>query len=139
MKVRSYECGIKGYEHTTVIHHVTAAKAKGEYFRHLCDAWSPDASERSKLFQKMTCRSLAGPIQTDGFRRTASNRGLTFARIGMKVQCGDEKHGIWNGLIVDRNESANFNVLFTDGPHAGIVLNCHPHWLMKYFADDGCR
>jgi hypothetical protein len=136
--VRSFECGIKDYPHTSVIHHVSAAKAKGEYFLRLCDAWSPSGpKERGEIFKKMTCRSFGGPVQTEAFRRTAAYRGLMFAQIGMKVQCGDEKHGLWNGVIVDRNDSANFQILFSDGPYAGQILNCHPRWKMRYFADDG--
>ena len=55
----------------------------------------------------------------------------------MKVQCGNEKCGIWNGVIVGQNSSANFDVLFSDGPHAGQTLNCHPLHMMKYFDEVG--
>lgn len=133
--IRSFECGVRGVERTSVIQHVSAAKAKYEFWRMWCEVLNPVDSR--EIWKKLTCRVLGGPVQTEAFRHTASYRGLTFARIGMKVQVGDEKHGIWNGYIVDRNNSANFNVYFEDGPHKGVVLNCHPRWMMKYFDTAG--
>jgi hypothetical protein len=41
------------------------------------------------------------------------------------------------GVITGHNDSANLNVLFTEGKYKGQVLNCHPHWKMTYFNSKG--
>ena len=38
------------------------------------------------------------------------------------------------GVLVDGNDSGNFDVLFVD---TGVVMNCHPWWRMKYFDANG--
>ncbi len=111
---------------------LSAGKAKVDYWYHVREAW-PDIP-----FTAVRVRSIRSSIvQTDSFRRTAAYRGVTFARLGMRVQVGNEQSGIWNGVIVGNNPSANFDVLFLDGKYAGQTLNCHPNHLMKYLADDG--
>ena len=135
VEVRTFACYIPNapwgnHERFIVAH--TAGKAKVQYWNHVNDAW-PDIP-----YTAVRVRTCKGSIvQTKEFRHTAAYRGLTFARLGMKVQCGNEKNGTWNGVIVGSNSSANFDVLFSDGPHAGVTLNCHPLWMMKYYAEDG--
>lgn len=135
--MRAYECGLKGYEHTSVIHQISAAKAKYEYFRHICDVWNP-ASE-GEIFKRLTCRSLSASAahaslaeRRERLAYTAERRGVPFVQIGMAVECDGQK-----GQIVGGNDSGNFDVLFTEGTAKGHVGNCHPHWRMKYFATDG--
>lgn len=135
-EVRAFSCYIPnapwGDHETFVVAH-SAGKAKVQYWNHVNDAWLdiPYTAGRAKVCMGSIV------VQTKEFRHTAAYRGLTFARLGMEVQCGNEKCDIWNGVIVGQNSSANFDVLFSDGPHAGQKLNCHPLHMMKYYAEDG--
>lgn len=133
--VRAFACRVPNApwgDHERQVLALTAGKAKLDYWHHVSEAW-PDIPYTAVRVR--VCKSSI--VQTDSFRRTAAYRGVTFARLGMKVQVGDEKSGIWNGVLVGNNSSANFEVLFFDGKFAGQTLNCHPNWLMRYFADDG--
>lgn len=69
------------------------------------------------------------PQTTKAFLRVATSRGVPCARIGMMVEMNGRR-----GLIVDHNESANFEVYFFDTKQVG---NCHPNWRMTYFREDG--
>lgn len=51
-----------------------------------------------------------------------SQRGLPKILLGYRCEVDGKE-----GLIVDGNSSANFNVLFDSEPH---VKNCHPGWRM---------
>lgn len=124
--LKAYEVGVIGTDWNRTVHAMTAGKAKYTYLLDIRDAW-PDVS-----FKHLRCRVLGAPRTDDQFMRTANYRGVPFARIGMRVEV--EGHA---GVIVDKNDSANFDVLFTEGKHAGAVCNCHPHWMFKYFDDDG--
>lgn len=60
-----------------------------------------------------------------------NQRGLEFIQRGMKVQSTyNNKFGIVKG----GNSSGNIDVLF-DGEK--VAQNCHPKWMIKYFAPDG--
>lgn len=125
-QVKAFECGIKGTEWTREICAETRSKAR---YRYLLDLWDsyPDFS-----FKDITVRCIGAPRTDSDFERTARNRGVPFAKVGMKVECEGRA-----GVIVGRNNSANFDVLFTEGKHSGQVLNCHPNWMMRYFDNDG--
>lgn len=73
-------------------------------------------------------------MQTEKFRHTAEYRDVPFARIGMRVQFTDDDS---EGIIVDSNSSANFNVLFMKGKHMGLTLNCHPNYKIRYLDENG--
>jgi hypothetical protein len=124
--IRSYECSISNWERSTVVHAISRGKAKAEYFYDVKDC-CPDLK-----FTDVLCRAIGAPMQCDGFARTANYRGVPFAKIGMKVECGGH-----TGYIVGKNSTANFNIYFETGPHKGLTLNCHPNWFIKYFAEDG--
>lgn len=124
--LRAYECGVKETTWSRTIHATSPGKAKREYFRDVRESW-PDVK-----YTQLTCR-VAGPPQTsDAFRRIATYRDLPFAKVGMAIEV--EGH---RGVIVGANDSSNFDVLFTDGPHAGTKGNSHPHWMTKYFGENG--
>lgn len=124
--VRAYEVGVKGQEWTrTVVYALSAGKAKYDYLLDVRESW-PDVT-----FKHITCRA-GGPFEPLRLRRTAADRGLPFVHARMQVEV--EGH---SGVVVDSNDSANFDVLFVEGPHAGLTLNCHPTWQTKYFGDDG--
>lgn len=100
---------------------VSGGKAKTQFLRDL-DLDGVD-------YLDVRCKVQKGFVTDDEFKRTAEYRGVPFARIGMRVEVGCNA-----GVIVGKNSSANFNVLF-DGDDS--PLNCHPSWKFKYFDDDG--
>ena len=125
-QLQAFACRCKGDPHETTINTTSAGKAKSEYFTRLLDC-SPDYK-----FTDIRIRRLGSPVSSDGFRRNAIYRGIPFAYVGMRVKVGED-----SGRIVGHNSSANLNVLFDDGRHKGLVLNCHPNWMMTYFDADG--
>lgn len=124
--LRAYECSVRGTDWHRTVHAESAGKAKSEYWRDVTEPW-PDVP-----FTAVTCRVIGGPVTSDAFRRTAEYRGVPFARVGMRVQAGE-----WHGVIVGNNDSANFDVLFEDGPFKGQKGNCHPNYQMRYFDRSG--
>ena len=131
---RLFECRVPGFicegvEYSKTVFAQTAGKARYRCLRDLHDAgW--ESIEFKHIHVRVT-ESLS--MRTiEAFARTAGYRGVPFARIGMRVQVGNHQ-----GIIVGNNDSANFQVFFTAGPHRGLDLNCHPKWMMKYFAPDG--
>ena len=125
-QIRCYECVVKGTEWHRQIHATSPGKAKREYWRDIHESWE------DVPFTAIRVRVVGPPQTSDAFRRTAEYRGVPFARVGMAVKVGE-----WNGRIIGNNASANFDILFDDGPHAGLTLNCHPNWEMRFFAEDG--
>jgi len=125
-ELQAFECGVKDTDWTRTVHAMTRNKARYLYWRDVREPW-PDVP-----FTAITCRKLGRPQTDAGFLKTAAYRNVPLARIGMRVEVGGD-----SGLIVGKNSSANFDVLFTDGKHKGHILNCHPNWMMKYFAEDG--
>jgi hypothetical protein len=122
--MRAFECNIKGREWSTTVYGETRGQAKYRYLLHVRDAW-PDIS-----FKDLTCHALK-PSEafrsSPGFLEVARRRGVPFARVGMKVTV--EGHP---GVIVGHNDSSNFDVYFTGGPHSGTVGNCHPGWKFEF-------
>lgn len=125
-ELRSYKCFVRGHEAegSTIINHISAGKAKSEFFRDLPDGYSYTSCRVKK-------RGL--PFTSDGFKRNAEYRQIPFAYCGMMVQVG----GVGFGHIVGHNESANLNVLFFNGKYIGHTLNCHPHSGMVYYDKKG--
>lgn len=113
--LRAYEITVVDTDWHQIVHARTASKAKYLYIRDVWESW-PEVS-----FKHLRCRLVGAP-------QTAEYRGVPFARIGMRVRCGGDF-----GVIVDRNSSANFDVLFDRGG----IFNCHPNWMMKYFDESG--
>lgn len=120
--VYAYGCSVKWSGGVTVINHVSAGKARYAYLRELRDA-VPDAT-----FADVVVRKLGAPVNTEACRRTAEYRRRPELRCGVRVlvRVAGETESHWPGVIVDGNYSANFDVLFGDGPAAGAVLNVHP-------------
>lgn len=126
-QLRAFEVGVIGAPWPPSIRHaLTAGKAKYDYLRSVRESW-PDIS-----FKHLTCRDLGAPRNNSEFEKVAVYRGVPFAKIGMRVEVDDHA-----GLIVKHNDSSNFDVLFTDGPHKGTTCNCHPNWMFKYFDEAG--
>lgn len=113
-KLRAYECGVKGTEWSTIVHHLTAGKAKYRYLLQVRDAFE------DVTFKDVTCRALGPPRDTEALQRTAKYRGVDL-HMGDRVQVCDSI-----GYIAGNNSSANFDVVFITGAFSGNVLNCHP-------------
>lgn len=125
--VRAFACRLRGEEHETTVYAYTPGKAKRMFLDTIRDC-CPDLP-----YTDIRVRCLGGFVTTDHFRRTAANRGVPFARIGMRVRVGDA-----SGVIVGNNASANFDVLFDeDSRYKGETLNCHPQSEITYFDDEG--
>ncbi len=120
--MQTFECNVKGINWQTQITARTLGKAKSEYLSRVRDAW-PDVK-----YTDVRARSLGACVTTDEFLLTARYRGVPFARIGMKVDVDGRR-----GRIVGANSSANFDVVF-DG--SDVPINCHPNWMITYFAED---
>lgn len=58
-------------------------------------------------------------------------RHMPFVKRGMRVE---HTYDGKKGRIAGANSSANLNIIF-DGEN--YSRNCHPHWMMKYFDNDG--
>ena len=127
MTIQSFACRIKGQDHEHIVNTTSPGKAKSSYYDHLAEC-CPDLK-----YTDIRVRRCGGVLTSDDFLRTATYRGVPFARIGMRVSVGGEF-----GRIVGNNSSANFNVLFDDDSrYGGEVLNCHPNWEITYYDDDG--
>lgn len=121
-RLRAYECfPAKRPEWAKTINSTSPGRAKVEYWHDLREAW-PDIP-----FTDIRCRVTGPPETNESFRRAAEYRGVPFARVGMAVKVGGH-----DGLITGSNSSANFDVLFTSGPHSGLTLNCHPNHQMEF-------
>ncbi len=114
MKLRAYDCAVRGTNWNTTIHALTAGQAKSFYFRSVHEAW------QSVRFTDIICHVAGPPRDTEKFKHTAQYRGVKF-HIGDQVKVGGSL-----GFVVDSNASANFQVLFTEGRFCGNVLSVHP-------------
>jgi len=136
-QVRAFECQVIGSEvlaegpFTATEYALTRSKARYLYYLHLKDCWEDVRFQDIKV-TPVSGRGWCSMAQLAAFQRTADARGLPFARIGMKVECDGDP-----GFIADKNDSGNFDVVFTHGQRAGHRGNCHPRWRMKYFREDG--
>lgn len=128
--LNAYACRVRGTEWpSTTVYHTTAGKAKYQFWRDVNEAW-PDVKYTDITAYKIKTTD-DDKIHRE-FARTATYRGVPFAKIGMSVEVGGYK-----GEIAGKNSSANFDVLFLEGPHKGLILNCHPNWMFKYFDQQG--
>jgi hypothetical protein len=128
--------GLKGDhegKYSSVIYALSAAKAKYERMRRIWDVWSKDGTWNGEpiSFAILTCKRV-GEFHPLSLRWTADNRGLAFVHAGMLIEVDGER-----GVIVASNDSGNFDVIFTEGKHKGLTLNCHPKWQTRYFDADG--
>lgn len=113
MQLRAYSCTVVGTEWNTVIHALSAPKAKYLYWRHVVDAW-PDVP-----FTAIRVRTLGLPRTTEQFRHTAEYRKAWF-RLGDKVKVGQSL-----GFVADSDDSANFVVHCTEGEWANRIIHAH--------------
>lgn len=125
-EIRAYECWpVWEPEWKQIIYARSYGKAKYDRMTDLLDGWD------STKYTDIRCRvlrSFAYNESAESFANNARYRGIEFARLGMKVEVGGKP-----GVIVGHNSSANLDILFENGH----VLNCHPHWKIKYFDKDG--
>lgn len=107
------------------IYALSRAKARYQFYQRL-----REVADHIR-FQDIRVSGSADPsiARAQRVRRIGTHRGLPFARIGMRVEVDGRA-----GVLVDGNDSGNFDVLFVD---TGVVMNCHPWWRMKYFDANG--
>jgi hypothetical protein len=72
--------------------------------------------------------AVNAPRTNTEFERMTKHRGIEFAYIGMRVIV-DDSAGIITGNI-----GMNLAVMYYGWD---VPVNCHPHWRVTYFADDG--
>jgi hypothetical protein len=95
----------------TIYNTVSAGRAKREHWLNVSEPW-PDTK-----FTDIRVRKIGAPHTSEGFKHNAEYRGMPDVRCGDRVKVGDR-----TGTIVGHNSSANFDVLFDDGP----TVNVHP-------------
>ena len=68
-------------------------------------------------------------LQAEQFENMKKFRNIPFAEVGMTVIVNGNM-----GKIVGSNSSQNLDVFF---PELQGKRNCHPHWKISYFKEDG--
>ena len=121
--MRSFEVGVKGKDWNAIVYAETPGKAKYLRLLDLWEVWDGISLKHLTCREILPCR-FSTP---DSFDEVARRRGLPFARVGMKVRVDGNA-----GVIVGSNDSSNFDVYFTDGPHKGTIGNCHPGWQFEF-------
>jgi len=116
--VYAFECCFGGFVST--INAGSAGKARYEYLLSVRESY-PDAT-----FSDIRVRKLGSAHTSAAFLRTAKYRGMPDLRCGEAVTVNGQ-----SGFVVGHNDSANFDVLFTDGDWNGCVLNVHPSELVR--------
>jgi hypothetical protein len=115
-QVFAFRVWVDGYDHSSIVNHLSSGKAKAEYYRDLRDV-RPDIP-----FTAIRAKKLGAPVSSTSFVRNAQYRGMPQLQCGDRVKVGDAQ-----GVIVGHSSSANFNVLFDqDSRYQGQVLNVHP-------------
>ena len=114
-KIFAFELSVKGTNWKKIINHETAGKAKYSYWLDVRESW-PDIP-----FTDIRCRKIGNPYTSDGFVRNAIYRGRPEIKCGQRVVIEGNA-----GVIIGYNSSANFDILFDEGPFDGLILNCHP-------------
>lgn len=126
MKLKAYECRLRGSEHWSFHYAFTAGKARYQYFLDISDC-CPDLS-----ITQIDVRSAGGraPSLSERLLRVGELRGLPMRLYrGMTIEVDGER-----GLIVDGNDSLNLDVCFE---RSGQTHNCHPTWETAYFDKSG--
>ncbi len=114
-KIRAFACSVKGADWgETTVHALTRSKARYRYWREVREPWP------GVTLMNINVRMLGAPRNTPEFEHTKKYRGVSF-NIGDRVRVGESE-----GFVVDRNDSANFQIEFVSGPYAGGLLSAHP-------------
>lgn len=121
-ELKSYQCSLDG-EHWSSYNATSRGQAKMQYWHDLDGDFE---------YLRIRCQVLGAVYTSEEFIRNAEYRGIEFAYCGMVVDVG----GCW-GIIVGHNDSANLNILFTEGENKGMILNCHPNWKVTYYDRTG--
>ena len=112
----AFACRVSGAEWgETTVNALTAGGAKVEYWRSVTEAWP------GIQYTAVRARKLGPAQSSERFLSNAAYRGMP------DIRCGDEVtvNG-HSGLIAGHNSSANFDVLFIDGPWNEKTINVHP-------------
>jgi hypothetical protein len=115
--VSAYEVWVHGTDWPpTIINHLTASKAKYQYWLSVTDCYP------SIAITAMRARKFGGPQTSDRLARVAKYRSFP-AVAGSRVKSGD-----LTGTVVDGDSSCNFRVILdSDCPKwAGQIVSIHP-------------
>lgn len=104
LRVRSFECHVKGTDWNRIINHTTAGKARYYYWLDV-----RECREDVKITD-ITVRLHGAPHTSDRLRRTAKYRNVA---VEAGTQVSVKGHGI--GAVLDSDWSMNFEVLFANG------------------------
>jgi len=126
---RAFFCNVKGKDWGDTVYALTRSKARYRYWLRVREPY-PDL--RITAVEVWAYRHNLGDFQPLRLRRTALQRGLEFVRAGMAIEVDGQR-----GVIVNGNDSANFDVMFTEGKYQGQIGNCHPTWKTRYFDEQG--
>ena len=116
---RHYQCSLDG-KHWWYTLASSPGQAKQDYIRMLDGCVDG-------CYLSIKCR-VANAKTSEAFKENAKYRNIPFAYVGMNVKVGGNK-----GIIVGHNDSANLDIFFIEGDHAGSKLNCHPNWKIQYY------
>ncbi len=139
-KLKTFECRINNVFRDgsgIVSNHVglTPAKARYKFWQKHQDC----LAEYSHCFPHIKSRCL-GTVEPHhfystyehweyNFDRMKEHRNIPFAKRGMIVEVDGEK-----GWITGSNNGMNLDVLFEGNEY---TTNCHPHWEIIYYDEDG--
>ena len=121
-ELRCYECSLDK-KHWVKFNATSQGQAKMDFYHYLDGDFD---------YLLIKCRVVGNVHTSEAFIRNAIYRKIEFAYCGMVVEMDGNK-----GVITGHNDSANLNVLFTEGKYKGQLHNCHPNWKMTYFNSKG--
>jgi hypothetical protein len=113
VRVRSYTCRLRGYDHETIVNATSASKAR---YRYLLDVRGPFPDV---TFADIVVRSHGEPHSDEMFEHIARLRGVDF-------KCGDEvTFGDRRGVVIGAGAGANFEILC----EGGETVLVHPAYI----------
>lgn len=117
MTIFAYACRVKWAPEwgETYYNRSTPGQAKQDHYLHVHEAW-----EDTK-YTDIRVRKIGRPVTSEQFLNNAKYRGMPDLRCGHRVKVDKS-----TGTVVGHNSSANFEVLFEDGPYRGLTLSVHP-------------
>lgn len=114
MRIRSYACAVVGIPGIGYYSAPTRGHAKYSFWKEVRFRY-PEVK-----YTDVRCRVHGEPLD-EGVSDVCVKRRLEPFKAGAPVMVGED-----HGVILRANSSMNLDILFTEGPHEGLTLNCHP-------------